>query len=364
MSLVKIVEAEDYSDENLQSSLKNLFEVINLEDIKDKKITIFFDFPIPDMRLMLDVYSFLIENGAKEVSFGASLLLKDEGIEFVEECKKRNITFHNFREEPYEEFDVDLKSVKQSHYFGYQILSPGQYQQEKAFEKTGFFKVRTLKKIYVPLAFSSVDYIIPIIKLKDSPISKIGGFINALLYIVPTNIRGEIFLQSLSLKFADALLDVFGVIKNNVLLGIVDGIKADLTNDEANDYKILMSSTDLLALDSNIAVLIGFRSSDVETNKVGTALSLGYGLFKDIVIEGPDFLKIRKEITNKLKFKKAMDKRVQPEIIKVDEKINEVANFCPTGAIERKDNSYSIDKHKCIKCNFCIEIAPNEFNVR
>jgi len=61
MSLVKIVEAEDYSDENLQSSLKNLFEVINLEDIKDKKITIFFDFPIPDMRLMLDVYSFLIE---------------------------------------------------------------------------------------------------------------------------------------------------------------------------------------------------------------------------------------------------------------------------------------------------------------
>jgi NAD-dependent dihydropyrimidine dehydrogenase PreA subunit len=364
MSLVKIVEVEDYSKENINNGLKDLFEVINLEDIKDKNITVFFDFPMPDMGLMFNIYSFLVENGAKEVSFGTSLMLKEEGLEFIEECKKRNIKFHNFREEPYEEFDVDLKAVKHSHYLGYQILSPGQYQQEKAFEQTDFFKVRTLKKVYVPLALSSADYIVPIIKLKDSPVSKIGGFMNSLLYIVPTNIRSEIFLKVFSLKFADALLDVFGVIKNTVLLGIVDGIQADLTKDEENDYKILMSSTDLLALDSNIAVLIGFRSSDIETNKVGSTLSLGYGLFKDVVVEGPDFIKIRKEITNKLKFKKAMDKRTQPEIIRIDEKINEVENLCPTGAIEKRNNGYSIDRHKCIKCNFCIEIAPNEFNVR
>ena len=63
----------------------------------------------------------------------------DEGIGYkvkiikVNPGQKLSYQFHNFREEPYEEFDVDLKSVKQSHYFGYQILSPGQYQQEKAF---------------------------------------------------------------------------------------------------------------------------------------------------------------------------------------------------------------------------------------
>ena len=75
MSLVKIVEVEDYSKENINNGLKDLFEVINLEDIKDKNITVFFDFPMPDMGLMFNVYSFLVENGAKEVSFGTSLML-------------------------------------------------------------------------------------------------------------------------------------------------------------------------------------------------------------------------------------------------------------------------------------------------
>jgi len=207
------------------------------------------------------------------------------------------------------------------------------------------------------------DYIIPVLKLKDSPISKIGGFVNALLYIIPTNLRSEIFLKLLNQKFNDALLDIFGAVKNNVIFGLVDGIEADLTTHEDNNYNILLASSDLLSLDSVMSVIVGFRSSDVETNKLGSLYDLGKGLLKEIVIDGVDFTKIRKDLVNKLKFSKAFNRRFIPTIEKQEDKIDKVMEFCPTGAILMKDKNYFIDKSKCIKCNFCLEIAPDIFKV-
>jgi len=364
MSLVKIVGVDNYNKDILKEGLNEVLEWVNIEHIKDKKICATFDFPQPEFNLIESIKEYLIGNGAESVEFGSAIFFKEDAYKIKNEFEKRGLIFHNFREEPYEEFEVDLKTKKTQHFLGYQILSPGQYQAEKAFENSDFFKVRTLKKVFIPVTLSSSDYTVFITKLKDSPVSKIGGFINSLLYIVPTNIRSEIFLKGLSFKFEDALLDVYGVIKNSVLFGVVDGIQANLTNGIEDEFKILMSSEDLLALDSVMSVLIGFRSQDIGTNKLGSIYKLGCGLLKEVTLDGVDFTKVRRDLLNKLKFKNAFSKRFVPVIEKADNTIDEVANFCPTGAIVKDTKGYYVvDKTKCIKCNFCIEIAPHIFRV-
>lgn len=362
MSIVRIVDQVSYDEDLLKEKLTEVLDWVNLKEVQDKKILIFFDYSTPNLLILKTLFSLLKSNGAKSIEFGTSVMTKMQK-NLISEIEKQGFILHDFRNEPYEEFGVDLKSKKSQHFFGYQVLSPSQYQTEKAFENSDIFKVRTLKKIFIPESIASSDYIIPVIKLKDSPINKIGGFINSLLYMVPTNVRSEIFLKALSLKFTDALLDVYGVIKNSILFGLVDGIVGDLTKTDDDNFGVLFSSNDLLSLDSVISVLIGFRSSDIESNKLGSIYDLGHGLLKEVVIDGEDFIKLRKELTKKLKFKKYFDKKIHPQLINQDKEIESISIFCPTGAIENKNSQYSINKSKCIKCNFCVELAPSAFDV-
>ncbi|BAL80993.1 DUF362 domain-containing protein [Caldisericum exile] len=360
MSTVRIVEEVQYNKESLRKKLIEVLDWVNFDEIKDKNILVFFDFPTPDNLVIYELKNFLKEKGVAKVEFGTSILTHKQR-ELISNLLENGITVHDFRNEPYEEFAVDLKSKKNEHYFGYKMLSPAQYQAEKAFENSDIFKVRTLKKVYIPEAIANSDYIIPIIKIKDSPVGKIGGFINSLLYIVPTNIRSEILLKNLSMKFADSLLDVYGVIKKSVLFGLVDAVNGDLTHTEEDNFGLLLSSNDLLALDSVISVLVGFRSSDIESNKLGSVYDLGHGLLKEIVIDGADFLKLRKELTKKLKFSKFFGKKVTPSILEQTKELDTISLFCPTGAIIKEDSQYKIDKSKCINCNFCVELSPEIF---
>ena len=361
MSTVRIVEQKDYELDTLKEKLLEVLDWENFDEIKDKKILVFFDNTLPNINLLKALNNILIEKGAKTVEFGTSIILPNQN-ELWPLFEAQGLKFHDFRNEPYEEFEVDLKAKKTQHFLGYQILSPGQYQMEKSFEKSDAFKVRTLKKVFIPETFAESDYIVPVVKLKDSPVSKIGGFLNSLLYLVPTNLRSEIFLKILSAKFGDALLDVYGVIKNSILFGVVDAVEGELTNSEEDKFGLLMSSKDLLALDSVISVLVGFRSSDIETNKLGSIYDLGHGLLKEVVIDGTDFLKLRKELVRKMNFSKFYERKSFPTIKGQDREFDYIGLYCPTGAIEKLNSKYSINKSKCIKCNFCVELAPKLFN--
>lgn len=362
MSLVRIVEQKDYNEFSLKDKLLEVLDWVDFSELEDKKILIFFDNPIPNFSLLKELKEILTKKGADKVEFGTSLILNTQS-ELIPLFKENDLVLHNFRDEPYEEITVDLKSKKSQHYFGYQILSPAQYQTEKAFENSDIFKVRTLKKVFVPESIASSDLMVFVTKIKDSPVNKIGGFINSLLYVVPTNLRSEILLKILSYKFADALLDVYGVLRKSILFGLVDAIEGNLTNDEDDKFGLLLSSRDLIALDSVISVILGFRSSDIESNKMGSIYDLGHGLLKEVVIDGVDFIKIRKELVKKLKFNRFYSRKSVPKILEQGRVLEEINLFCPTGAIEKNEKQFYINNSKCIKCNFCVELAPKIFSI-
>ena len=45
------------------------------------------------------------------------------------------------------------------------------------------------------------------------------------------------------------------------------------------------------------------------------------------------------------------------------DKLPEAAAICPTDAVVQDDGKWSIDQAKCIKCNACKEVAPDNVHI-
>jgi uncharacterized protein (DUF362 family)/ferredoxin len=368
MSTVGIKKCKSYSEGDIKESFNELIAGFDKEKIYGKKIIIFFDFPQPDIEILKRVIEFLKENGATKISAGTSIFIKDlpESIQTL--FKNEKIEFIDFRKDNYEKTDVSLrKTPNLEHFRGFAILSPVQYATEKAITKMETPSIRTLKSVFLPASFSENDYVVAITKMKDSPLAKLGGFVNSMTSLITTKTRAEIFVNAMQNKQHESLLEIFSLMKNKVLFGVVDGVKASISNNkEINQMKVLLFSDDLLSLDSVTSVLIGFRSNEIETNRLGDIFRFGSGTFNHITLYGDDFVEIRKEATKMLRYSKVFGKRNQPipKITKEDKlKINKSMDFCPTGAIIEKEGSYLIDKNKCIKCYFCVEIAGDVFKI-
>jgi ferredoxin len=188
-----------------------------------------------------------------------------------------------------------------------------------------------------------------------------------MLYFIPTITRSEVFVNFLKGHDTESVLEIFNIARNKALFGILDGIKTAISYDESvNSMNVLMFSEDLLSLDAMLSVLIGFRSSEVPTNELGNAFDFGNGILKRIDIFGDEFEKLRKEAIKNLRFASSLNRRKSsaPYINTVDANSIRIAmNFCPTGAIIEENGNFSIDKNKCIKCNFCLEIANEIFKI-
>ncbi len=369
MSSVGIKKCESYRIEDVKNAFKELFTGLDKDKIKDKKILIFFDYPFPNYVILDYVINFLKEEGASKISVGTSLFIEPIPHELMNTFSENNVEFTDFRQSQYERLDVPYRKNKRpEHFRGFAVMSPVQYAEEKSLEKIEQTNVRTMKNVLLPVSLTDSDFVVPIIKMKDSPIFKIGGFVNSMLYLVPTITRGEIFVNMLEAKHIESVLEIFNIFSERTLFGIVDGIEGDLSQkEELNRMQVLLFSTDLLSLDSLTSVLIGFRSSEIETNKVGDVFGFGKGLLQNIELYGDNFEKVRKDIVKNLKYANEIGKRRSniPHIAKTDPtKIKKAMDFCSTGAIEEKDGEFSINKDKCIKCNFCVQIAHEIFKLK
>ena len=368
MSMVGIKKCESYSKNIINKAFKELFIDFDIEKIKDKRILIFFDFPPPNEEIFNKTIKFLKDNGAKKIFTGTSIFVKSLPESLQKLFKDEKVEFIDFRKENYEKIDVPLRKLPNpKHFRGFAILSPVQYATEKTMEKMETGSVRTLKNIFLPISITDNDYIVAITKMKDSPLVKLGGFVNSMMYLITTKTRAEVLVNAMRNKHYESLLEIFSLIKNKVLFGIVDGVEAYISdNEEINKMNVLLFSEDLLSLDAVTSVLLGFRSSDIETNKLGDMFGIGSGVLNHITLYGDDFVKIRKDTLKFLKYSTIFNKRNSPVpgITSEDKaKINKAMEFCPTGAIIKKDTSYLIDKNKCIKCYFCVEIAGDVFKI-
>ncbi|MGC8757713.1 MAG: DUF362 domain-containing protein [Caldisericaceae bacterium] len=360
-SKVYLKKCETYDEEQLNNALNEITLDFDKTKIKDKRILLFFDEPAPDERILKAIIKLLRENGCAEVIAGTSIFVNSTPEKLKTILKETGVDFIDFRESQYERLDVPFRKEKSAeHSLGFAVLSPIQYATDKATANIAPARIRILKNALLPVAFTDSDYIVPVLKMKDSPTFKIGGFVNSMLYLVPTITRGEIFMNLHRHKGVESILDIFNTVREKVLFGILDGIEASISNDsQINKMNVILSSQDVLSLDAMLAVLIGFKSSEIPTNELGNAFDFGNGILKRVDIYGDDFEKLRKEATKNLRFPNVPDrKRNFPQIIQQNlAELRRVQNFCPTGAIIEDNGSFHIDRNKCIKCNFCTQIA-------
>jgi|GEM_PF-1017781 len=367
-SKVFLKRCDTYEPSNLKNCFEQLFIDFDKTKVKGKKILIFFDEPTPHEQVLDLAIKFLIDAGVSKITAGTSVFIHNIPDDILGMFRKNGVEFIDFRFDNFERLEVPFRKEKTpERSLGFAVLSPVQYASEKAANKMDCPNIRTLKNVLVPTAFTESDYIVPVLKMKDSPVFKIGGNVNSMLYFIPTITRSEVFVNFLKGHDTESVLEIFNIARNKALFGILDGIKTSISYDESvNSMNVLMFSEDLLSLDAMLSVLIGFRSSEVPTNELGNAFDFGNGILKRIDIYGDEFEKLRKEAIKNLRFASSLNRRKSsaPYINTMDANSIRIAmNFCPTGAIIEEDGNFSIDKNKCIKCNFCLEIANEIFKI-
>jgi len=367
MSTLGIKRCNSYKNQEVSDAFNAAAASFDKEKIKGKKIAIYFDFPTPNATILKETIHFLKINEASEITVGASIFVDKLPEEIVNLLKEENIQFVDFRKNSYERLDVQRMEEKSvEHFRGFAMLSPIQYSNEQQIAKMGISGKRIIKYAFIPTTLTEADYIVPVIKMKDSPTTKIGGIVASTLTLMPTMTRNQVLLRKLTFQFWKALLEIYSLIKDNVLFGVVDGVDAVISNsEEINKMNVILFSEDPLALDSTTAVLTGHRSREVESNKVGDSMDLGSGLFDHITTYGDTFLTFRKEVKRSLRYPaKRSIRKIIPHITSEQNKlIDVVSNFCPTGAIVKEGKNYTIDKRKCTSCFFCVQLAPDLFKI-
>jgi hypothetical protein len=367
MSKLGIKRCNSYKNQEVSDAFNATAAEFDKEKIKGKKIAVYFDFPAPDVAILKETIHFLKTNGASEIAVGASIFTDKLPEEIANFLKEENIQFVDFRKNSYERLDVRrIEEKNPEHFRGFALLSPIQYSNEKQIARMGVRGKRIIKYAFMPTTLTEADYIVPVIKMKDSPTTKIGGVVASTLTLVPTMTRNQVLLNKLIFQFWKALLEMYSLINDNILFGVVDGVDAVISNsEEINKMNVILFSEDPLALDSTTAVLTGHRSREVESNKVGDFMDLGSGLFDHITTYGDTFLTFRKEVKRSLRYPAIRSiRKIIPRITsQQNELIDTVSNFCPTGAIVKEDKNYKIDKRKCTSCFFCVQLAPDLFKI-
>ena len=367
-SSIGLIRCNSYDEKDVKDAIKAIttpFSEENKGKIAGKKIAVYFDFPAPDVQIVREVINYLKKEGASKITVGTSLFTGQEDLaRFKALFNEMGVEFVNFRESQYEKLVVPLMKEKTpEHFRGYGLISPVQYSREKQYDKMGIKGKRILKYSFLPIILTDSDYIVPVLKLKVSPVTGLGGVVSSVLNTVPTMTRNQILINKLKYQLERSLLEAYALIKDRILFGVIDGVYSDISEDEEiNKMNVILFGEDGLALDSVSSVLVGYRSRDIKTNKIGDDIGLGSGLFSHLSMYGDSFLDFRKEVKNRLKFRAGV-KKIPRVIDQNKEVIAKLEQLCPTGAIKLKNGEYQIDRATCISCMFCVQIAPGLFKI-
>ena len=367
-SSVGLLRCNSYDEKDVNETVKAItrpFKEENKDVLKGKSVVIYFDFPAPNAKVVKATIDFLRESGVSKITAGAFLFTKNEEFnELKTVFNEAGIEFIDFSKGQFEKLTTPLiKEKMPEHFRGYALLSPVQYTREKQYDKMGVKGKRMLKYSFLPVALTDSDYIVPILKLKTSPVTGLGGVVSSVFGLIPTITRNRILVSKVNYQMERALLEAYALLKDRILFVLIDGIRADISDDEEiNKMNVIIFGEDGLAVDSVSSVLIGYRSRDIKTNKIGDDIMLGNGLFSHVSIYGDDFLEFRKEAKKYLKFKPNV--KSFPEIAVQDKNtLMRIEQFCPTGAIKIENGQYAIDRKSCIRCMFCVQIAPDIFKL-
>jgi len=354
MPKVAIIRCKDYSPRNIASSIKEIFELLDL--------------------------AALIKPGQK-------ILLKPNLLTAL--SPERGATTHPMI------VKAVADHVRSLNAFPFLGDSPGGIglQYEKVLKETGMkalgipivnFEEKGMRKfgnpgkkidpIYVSNVALSFDLIINIPKLKTHELTLITCGIKNMFGCVPGLHKVNYHLDAPSPEeFSEALVDLFEKIKPAVT--IADAVTAmegqGPAGGQLRDLGLILASKDTVALDAVCSKIIGFEPLDIPTTRIADQRGLGEADIGKIDILGGN-LPVCKDFKHPSGITSMINRMpllfsplLRPLIglIKVRPKIDGkkcvkcmiCVNSCPTKAIDGK--SFKINKNKCIMCFCCRELC-------
>ncbi|MFH0790140.1 MAG: DUF362 domain-containing protein [Candidatus Omnitrophota bacterium] len=240
-----------------------------------------------------------------------------------------------------------------------------------------FDKRRMREKFPLTTWLDNCDYFVNVPKFKTHNLTLLTGAIKNLFGLVSGTYKTELHKNYFEINaFSKILVDIYQEAKPT--LTIIDGITAmegegPGTSGKLRQLNLLLASSDCVALDSILAIIMGIKPVDVLTTKEAYQRGLGTADLNSISVVGeqlkqvigrPFLLPSASKLKNKFLFpvitliKRFI--RYYPRVKDTDcIKCAACINACPNKIISMKNQRIVFDYSKCIACFCCQEVCPS-----
>lgn len=217
--------------------------------------------------------------------------------------------------------------------------------------------------------------IISLPKFKTHDLMVLTGAIKNLFGLIPGLSKTELHRRAMrSDEFAKVLVDIYELAKPTI--SIVDGIVAMEGDGPANggtlrDLGLIIASSDAVALDSILAIIMGLKPEDIFSTKEAFERKLGNMHLSEIEVLGErlegvivrDYKIPQLSILNRVpKTFLNVGKRLIRFRAIIDQDKCKLCGLCvkscPAGAISQQPQAMAIEFNRCVLCMCCKEICP------
>ncbi len=179
-------------------------------------------------------------------------------------------------------------------------------------------------------------------------------------------------ISSTANNFAQCLVDIYSVLKENVIMNVLDAKIAmegfGPTNGNPKKMNLILASKDAVALDFVATMVMEEKPLSIPTTKIASQRGLGIANLEDIEIVGENINDVKSKFSIPIRAFSFLPigrmwklKAKQPKYIGEGCKAClRCQNICPVGAItvDKENKRPMFDYKKCLSCVCCFELCP------